>query len=75
MVDKISYIVHITTEIKERFKQHASIKKYYSTFYGINTKGQEVTIYVAVIATLIKESKSVINAQINDFNSTLKLFC
>ena len=36
MVDKISYIGHTMTTIKEIFKQHASIKKHYSTVLGIS---------------------------------------
>ena len=88
MVDKISYIGHTTTTIKERFKQHASIKKHYSTVHGINITGQEMNSNVKVIgravdkfelcileALLIKEKNPVINAQVNDFNCTLKIFC
>ena len=88
MVDKISYIGHTTTTIKERFKQHASIKKHYLTVHGINITGQEMNSNVKVIgravdkfelcileALLIKENNPVINAQVNDFNCTLKIFC
>ena len=88
MVDKISYVGHITTIIKERFTQHASIKKHYITVYGIKLTGQEMTPNVTIIgrgvdkfklcireAVLIKENNPLINAQANDFNRTLKMFC
>ena len=74
MVDKISYISHTTTTIKERFKQQAYIKKHSIMVHELNETGQEMTPNVTLIgravdkfelcileAVLIKENNPVIN--------------
>ena len=84
--DKICYICHTTTTIKERFKEHATIKKYFSMVHGINITGQEITPNVTVIgwavdkfelcmleALLIKKNP-VNNAQVIYFIRIFKSF-
>ena len=87
LVEQRSYIGCTTVTIKERFKQHAGIKKHYLTEHGRNITGSEMLPNVSVIARspdpselyllealIIKEYNPIINAQINDFNRTLKIF-
>ena len=87
-MDKISYISHTAVTFEKRFEHCASIKRHKSTVQGIGAAGQEITRDVTVTgrsvnkfelcileALLIKENIPVINAQDNDFNRTLKIFC
>ena len=56
---------HTRTTIKERFKEHDSIKKYYSTVYGINI-GQEIISTVMVIErTVDKFEVCILGALLN----------
>ena len=88
MEEKISFIGHTTTRIKERFEQHAPIKKQFSTVHGINIKAYEMSFNVTfkrravdtfqlyiLEALLIKENNQVINHHANDFDHTLNIFC
>ena len=81
------YIGYTTTTVKERFKQHASIKKHFRTVHNRNITGSEMIKNVSILAhvnnkidlilteaLLIKEHGPVINIQTDDFNRTLKIF-
>ena len=81
------YIGHTTVTLKERFKQHASVKKHFQSTHGRNITGSEMLKNVKVItkahckqdlviteALLIKEHRPLINIQAEDFNKTLKIF-
>ena len=87
LVEQASYIGCTTVTIKERFKQHAGIKKHYLTEHGRNITGSEMLPIVSMKACspdpselylleahIIKEYNPLINAQINCFNRTLKFF-
>ena len=82
-----SYIGHTTTTIKERFKQHSSIKKHYRESHNRNITGSEMIQNVNILAhqhnkqeliileaIFIKEHRPTINTQAEDFNRTLKIF-
>lgn len=82
-----SYIGHTTTTIKERFKQHTSIKKHFRDTHNKNITGSQMTPNVKIItachnkedlilleALLIKEHRPIINTQADDFNKILKIF-
>ena len=84
---QLCYIGHTTTTIKERFKQHSSIKKHFRISHNRNITGSEMSKNVTIIdsantkqdlaiieALHIKEQKPVINIQADDFNRTLKIF-
>lgn len=81
------YIGHTTTTIKERFRQHASIKRHHRELHNENITGSQMLPNVTIIATnhnnqelhllealLIKEHKPLINIQCGDFDRTLKIF-
>ena len=81
------YIGMTTVTIKERFKQHASIKKHYATTHNRNITGSEMIRNVSVLARerekkdllilealLIKDHNPPINRQCEDFNRVLKVF-
>ena len=81
------YVGMTTTTIKERFKQHLSIKKHYRENHNINITGSQMIKNVQVLATLhnkqdltlmealyIHQKKPHLNIQANDFNRTLKIF-
>ena len=76
-----------TVTIKERFKQHVSIKKHYATTHNRNITGSEMIRSVSVLyrerekkdllileAHLIKDQNPPINRQLEDFNRVLKVF-
>ena len=82
-----SYIGHTTTSLKERFKQHSTIKKHYREVHNRNITGSQMLPNVKILATchnkqdlviqeaiFIKNHKPIINTQCNDFNRTLKIF-
>jgi hypothetical protein len=82
-----SYIGHTTTTIKERMKQHSSIKKHYKETHNRNITGSEMAQNVSILAKLnskqelqileallIKQHRPFINIQTDDFNNTLKIF-
>ena len=84
---QLSYIGHTTTTIKDRFKQHSSIKKHHRDAHNTNITGSQMTPNVRIIATnhtrqdliilealLIKQNKPIINIQTGDFNRILKIF-
>jgi hypothetical protein len=81
------YIGHTTTTIKERMKQHASIKKHYKEEHNCNITGSQMLPHASVIvklhnkqdlvimeALIIKQESPIINTQCSDFNKTLKIF-
>jgi len=81
------YIGHTTTTIRERMKQHASIKKHYKEEHNCNITGSQMLPNTGVITKLnnkqdlvimetllIKQESPIINTQCNDFNRTLKIF-
>ena len=81
------YIGHTTVTIKERFKQHASVKQHFQLIHKSNITGSQMLPNVNIInrsnnkndlkileALLIKEHNPVINRQVDDFNRTLKIF-
>ena len=83
----VCYIGHTTTTIKERFKQHAAIKKHYRLTHNRNITGSQMISNVTIIdsahskqdlsiieALHIKEQKPNINIQAEDFNKTLRVF-
>lgn len=81
------YIGHTTTTIKERIKQHTSIKKHHRDHHNCNITGSQILPNVSVLAKLnnkvdlvimeallIKQEQPLINIQTDDFNRTLKIF-
>ena len=81
-----TYIRHTRTTIKERFKQHAAIKKHHQQNHN-NITGSQMLPHVIILATehnkqdlailealLIKQHGPKINRQTEDFNNTLKIF-
>ena len=81
------YIGLTTVTVRERFKQHASIKKHFQVVHKENITGNQMLRNVSVIAKcphkqdlhilealLIKETNPSINRQTDDFNRTLKIF-
>ena len=81
------YIGYTTTTIKERMKQHASIKKHHRIVHNRNITGSQITPNVSTLATmhdrrdltvlealLIRQNNPIINIQTGDFNRTLKIF-
>lgn len=83
----ISYIGHTTTTLKDRLKQHTSIKRHYREEHNINITGSQMinntnTLIqlhnkqdlIIMEALLIKQHKPIINIQTEDFNRTLKIF-
>ena len=86
-VASTDYIGHTTVTIKERFKQHASIKKHYRITHNRNITGSEMLENVSILARAqnkqdliimealyIKEYQPSINTQADDFNRILKIF-
>ena len=86
-VAQTDYIGHTTATIKDRFKQHASIKKHFRITHNKNITGSEMLANVTVLARaqnkqdliimealLIKQHQPVINTQAEDFNRILKIF-
>jgi len=84
---QLCYIGHTTTTIKDRFRQHTSIKKHHREHHDSNITGKHMLPNVTVLqkcndrrdliimeALMIKEFKPVINIQTDDFNRTLKIF-
>jgi len=84
---QLCYIGHTTTTIKDRFRQHNSIKKHYRDHHNSNITGKQMIPNVSILrrcndrrdliileALMIKEFKPVINIQADDFNRTLKIF-
>ena len=82
-----NYIGHTTTTLKERFKQHSSIKKHFQSIHKRNITGSEMMKNVEVLcrasdkrtlsileALMIQKLKPLINLQVGDFNRTLKMF-
>ena len=82
-----NYIGHTTTTLKERFKQHSSIKKHFQSIHKRNITGSEMMKNVEVLcrasdkrtlsileALMIQKLKPLINLQVGDFNRTLKIF-
>ena len=82
-----SYIGHTTSTIKERFKQHSSIKKHFRQTHNKNITGSQMLPKVKILkncnkkedliileALMIKENRPIINTQTDDFNRTLKIF-
>jgi len=81
------YVGHTTTTIKERFKQHSSIKKHYRDHHQCNITGKQMLPNVTILskvnnkqdiaileALFIRDLKPIINIQADDFNRTLKIF-
>ena len=81
------YVGRTTTLIKERFKQHASIKKHYKAVHHRNIPGSQMLPNVSVLTTthdrrdlvllefiLIKQHNNLINIQTEDFDNSLKIF-
>lgn len=81
------YIGHTTTTVKERMKQHSSIKRHHKEVHQTNITGTKMLENVTVMtklhnkrdliimeALLIKQHKPIINIQTDDFNRTLKVF-
>ena len=81
------YIGHTTSTIKDRFKQHTSIKRHFRETHDRNITGSQMLPDVKILATnnnkielpiqeaiMIKEIKPSINVQCGDFNRTLKIF-
>ena len=86
-ISQSTYIGHTRTTIKERFKQHAAIKKHHQQIHNNNITGSQMLPYVIILATehnkqdlailealLIKQHGPKINRQTEDFNNTLKIF-
>ena len=82
-----TYIGHTRTAIKDRFKQHAAIKKHHQQIHNNNITGSQMLPNVTILATehnkqdlailealLIKQHGPKINRQTEDFNNTLKIF-
>jgi len=81
------YVGYTTTTVKERFRQHASIKKHHQITHNSTITGKQMLQNVSILAKgrskqellilealLIKELNPVINKQTDDFNATLKVF-
>jgi hypothetical protein len=81
------YVGYTTTTIKERMKQHASIKKHHKDLHCSNITGSQILPNVTVLsksnckvdllvmeALFIRQEKPIINIQTNDFNRTLNIF-
>ena len=81
------YIGYTTTTLKDRMKQHASIKKHYREKHNQNITGSQMLQNTTVIARYqnkqdliiaealyIKEERPIINTQTDDFNRTLTIF-
>ena len=81
------YIGHTTTTIKERTKQHSSIKKHYKETHNCNITGSQILPNIKILAKLsgkadliileallIKPQRPMINIQTEDFNRVLKIF-
>ena len=81
------YIGLTTVTVRERFKQHRSIKKHFSDVHNEHVTGSQMMRNVSVIARcphkqdlhilealLFKEINPSINRQTDDFNRTLKIF-
>ena len=81
------YIGHTTTTVKERVKQHTSIKRHHKEKHGENITGSQIIPKIKILAKLnnktdlcimeallIKQEKPIINIQTDDFNRTLKIF-
>ena len=81
------YVGYTASTIKDRFKQHASIKKHFQKIHSRNITGSQMLPNVSVIhrannkrdlqileALTIKYHSPIINSQVEDFNRTLKIF-
>jgi hypothetical protein len=86
-VQGADYIGFTRTTLKDRMKQHASIKKHYKEEHERNITGSEMLQNVSVLsksnnridliimeALYIKQEHPIINIQTDDFNRTLKKF-
>ena len=85
--EKTCYIGHTTTTIKERTKQHSSIKKHYKETHNCNITCSQILPNIKILAKLsgkadlmileallIKQQCPMINIQAEDFNRVLKIF-
>ena len=81
------YIGHTTTTVKERIKQHSSIKRHHKETHLENITGSMILPDISILAKtsnkidliilealLIKQHKPIINIQTDDFNRTLNIF-
>ena len=81
------YIGHTTTTVKERIKQHSSIKRHHRETHLENITGSRILPDISILAKtsnkidliilealLIKQYKPVINIQTDNFNRTLNIF-
>ena len=81
------YIGHTTTTVKERIKQHSSIKRHHRETHKENITGSMILPNISILAKapdkidlillealLIKQHKPIINIQTDDFNRTLNIF-
>ena len=82
-----AYIGHTTTTLKERMKQHASIKKHHPEVHNQNITSSTMLAHTSVIAKFnnkqdltiaealyIIQEKPIINTQTDDFHRTLNIF-
>ena len=87
LVEQTSYIGCTTVTIKDRFKKHADIRKYYLTEHGRKFTGSEILPNLSILARsldpcelylleglMIEEYNPIIVAQMNYFNRNLKIF-
>ena len=81
------YVDHTTTTIKERMRQHTSIKEHYKDTQNMNYTGTQMMLNVTILvrftsknilsiaeALHIKQMKPAIKIQCGDFNRALNIF-